>query len=318
MLSGGRFYNSLVPKNPDPDAPLWVQLGAKATRIKGPDHLFGKCLNNFQKLLGTGLTRPQWIFRGETINEGLTTTLERAIDAHDNGITLSSAFEIERRLLREFKRRAHHYLSDLPKDHELLEWWALMQHYGAPTRLLDWTYSPYAALFFALNRNVAARFMAFPPSPAYVLWVLNAKWIVSRAKELLGLGKERDDIFRQDGTEFQARRFESFFTRSHKIPGPLPRVVYPVNPFRLNERLTIQRGLFLCASDIRHSFVDNLKAVDPSHPDCFAFLIDADHRGEILEELERMNMNSATLFPGLEGFSRSLWTKSLMFEGDGV
>jgi FRG domain len=52
-------------------------------------------------------------------------------------------------LLGAFKRRAHQYIPDLPDKEDELEWLALMQHYGAPTRLLDCTTSPYVATFFA-------------------------------------------------------------------------------------------------------------------------------------------------------------------------
>jgi len=35
--------------------------------------------------------------------------------------------------------------------HHFVEWLALMRHYGAPTRLMDWTWSFYVAVFFAMH-----------------------------------------------------------------------------------------------------------------------------------------------------------------------
>jgi hypothetical protein len=54
-------------------------------------------------------------------------------------------------LIERFQRHAVRFLNPVPQSK--IEWLSLMQHYGLPTRLLDWTENPLIALFFALNEN---------------------------------------------------------------------------------------------------------------------------------------------------------------------
>lgn len=132
--------------------------------------------------------KARWAFRGESDAER---TLRPGIER-----IASKPGRAEDYVEQEFKRRAHHYLSDLPDDEDDLEWVALMQHYGAPTRLLDWTRSAYVAAFFAAESAVYKRIAADAErrSKPFVIWAIDEKSVSTVAAEMIGLPKDNNDL----------------------------------------------------------------------------------------------------------------------------
>lgn len=95
--------------------------------------------------------RNGWVFRGEgdPHHEKLVPKAGRVSLARGSAREVPHNTEDEVRALAEFKRMARPYLSSAPGSE--MEWLALAQHHGLPTRLLDWTRSLYVATFFAVE-----------------------------------------------------------------------------------------------------------------------------------------------------------------------
>ena len=183
-----------------------------------------------------------------------------------------------------------------------MEWFALMQHYGSPTRLQDWTYSFFVALYFAVEK---VHFLD-KDEKTCAIWAFNTKSEYNKIKgefgeEGLKRFIEEDRNARVPGT------FKEFFMNN------TPKAfVCPMNPFNSNIRLNIQQGVFLCPGDISKPFQENIEKTFDDDDKLkenlrkYEITVTPVIRNKIILYLIRMNMNTATLFPGFEGFSKSM------------
>lgn len=248
--------------------------------------------------------RGQWCFRGQgDARWPLAPSLERLIR---KGVR-EDASRIERVFLTRFKRQAHHYLSTTPLENSTLEWLALMQHWGVPTRLLDFTLSPYLGLFFAIIDMSAE-------GTASAVWAIRYTWLNAIVSDDLHGSVIREILpgWAKGSEPLQLHRlFDASFAQRRDLE-----FVAPVQPFVMNERLAVQQGMFLCPFSLKLSFEEmfvipegfaaTFDQKNDSLRTDFAqkFVIAPGARSEILRELHRMNISSAALFPGLHGFAR--------------
>lgn len=252
----------------DPDRPTPGALMATITATDGYYEREFRTWRAFQRFVEESLPRSrEYIWRGQQRSDwALTPTLDRLQAA------LTTSVPVERtRVLEAFRRAVVGRRGANPRDLPETELWALGQHFGLATPLLDWTRSPYTAAYFAFEHDAAegrkrrrAVFGLFPPV------IENAH---DRAYEALG---DKADML--------------------EILTPL---------VDENARLVSQGGSFTRTVHGR-SIEDWVRKVfvGETHPLLVKLLLPDAVRPEVLRSLNRMNINALTLFPDLEGAAR--------------
>lgn len=114
----------------------------------------------------SAFVRDRYIFRGQA---DATWRLESTLDRLSTSFSSSNRDAVDKLLLGEFEKQAvglHGFDATAPSKKTLL----LARHFGLPSRIMDWTRSPYVAAFFAFID--AAIETAHPPARA-AIWMLN-------------------------------------------------------------------------------------------------------------------------------------------------
>ena len=225
--------------------------------------------------------RSPFAFRG-IANADLhpTTTLSRLGGKYD---------QREQSLLRNFRKYAHRNAVHIDS---LWNWLALAQHHGLPTRLLDWTFSPYVALHFATVDILEWS----SPAAIWCVDLLKIKRHLPQKLKLL-LKEEDSDVLTIEMLDRAAPTLASFEKLS-----PKPFVAF-FEPPSLDDRIVNQSALFSVMSRASGQLKDWLYV----HPDLFhRIIVPAALKREIRDKLDQANVNERVLFPGLDGLSQWL------------
>ncbi|MCB0580925.1 MAG: FRG domain-containing protein [Phaeodactylibacter sp.] len=225
--------------------------------------------------------RSAYVYRGlEDSSYPLSSTLNRLGESH-----------LEKHLLRNFRKYSQKQISS--EYTSVWNWLALAQHHGLPTRLLDWTYSPYIALHFA-----TADFTKYHKDGA--IWAAN--YVDSKAY----LPDQLARVIEEEGSHiFTAEMLER---EASSLPalGNLKKEDFAVffEPPSIDDRIVNQYAVFSMMSNPNILISDWLKKTEVSY---FKIIIPAALKWEIRDKLDQSNINERVLFPGLDGLAR--WLK---------
>lgn len=258
-----------------------------------------------------------FIFRGQSDkNWQISSSLERLVNRlHPNYIDPYLIPLQEKNMLEEFKWKAKLFKIDGISEENNIEWLSIMQHYGSATRLVDFTDSLYVSIFMSI----------FESSTDASIWCLNKITISHNIFEYYRRNKEEiTSIETKKLYEYSLnvanQSIEKAFNNDEKN-------IMIVRPKEINERLYKQQGLFLMSTNIKLPFMENLKSIinnDVPINMKFKDLADLSYTAKqntiaiikiniprnlhknIIRNLKEMNINSESLFPGIEGLAKSV------------
>jgi hypothetical protein len=241
------------------------------------------------------LTRPNpktMVFRGQADHFGwkLEPSIER--DARI-GIDDEARLAEERLIVKEFSERTKRFLGTIETDHLNSDdpintaKIAVLQHYGAPTRLLDWSYSPFIALYFAA--------IHYPEKDGVVFTFEREAFNDAVDWDKFGMAKRRRaaDGSMQIDVDHYAFRKDS--------PDWFCAIDYP-RPF---DRLKRQHGLFTIAGKLGVNHGDRIAQMIPTS--VFKWVIPSHLKSEVLDHLEIMNTDYRSIgYEGADHVGRAL------------
>lgn len=225
--------------------------------------------------------RSPYIYRGlSNFNYALETSLSRLGGDYKT---------LEFHLLRNFKKYSHQPDAINNTD---WDWLALAQHHGLPTRLLDWTYSPYVALHFA-----TAELEKFDRDG--IIWALKYEALNEYLPEKLN--RELSSV---GSNSFTSSMLRNVYKNLSELSEEESEFAVAFESPSLDNRIVNQFAIFTFMAHAG-SLLDEWLEDKPEL--YFRIRIPAGMKWEIRDKLDQVNINERVLFPGFDGLSK--WLK---------
>ena len=233
-----------------------------------------------------------FFFRGQAdASWRLQSSLERVVGSD---WTAEKARKFEEFSLKCFRSKFHLYDRENVQPSSTLAWLSIMQHYGVPTRLLDFTESPYVALYFALEASAPSL------QRDIALYAIDYSAVMDRSIEYI----------RSKDSGFNETRATLFDRQDQVFDQVVDRFAYDIawigEPKLLNARLDRQAGSFLLSGNRDLRIEDVLNSSLYSSVDMRKIVIRGALATGVFALLRKMNITSKSLYGDLDGLARSI------------
>ena len=260
----------------------------------------------FVEELNSKFVRNQhFLYRGESkLNYKLLPSIFRKKEgSFENELYLSK--NGERKILNEFMTEAASYINNLSVD-DIFRWVQYAQHFGAPTRLMDWTSNPLVALFFACSSS---------KDEDGRIYILNSHGFHRLTDE--------NDINHMEGKIIKEEAKKMIWELERTFP-------YPVlfKPYYFDKRMLAQLSQFMVWGYIQKTLKEmvnelevngKIKELVKEHDNNEIEIICEEeidvlseiqikgiNKVQLQRELDNIGINQSTLFPGLDGIGKSI------------
>jgi len=221
--------------------------------------------------------------------------------------TTTQYSQLEYNILADFISEAKAYEKNI---NDFQAWLEIAQHYGVPTRLLDFTENPLVALYFACRSKTDTKAS---------VWIVNEK---TYEEMFCNAPYLKMTIDSQNTVSTIIQREIVLLGKTDK-QNKLPEYKYPwiYKPQYIDERIQLQSSVFMiwgsrhCAltemisEDDYMNFDDNEVITSDSTGFLCALEIDPGAKSKILKQLDLLGINEKFIYPCLEGIGKTIAKK---------